>query len=154
MNLSSRVINKLISKKITISVVESCTGGLLSSKIVSVSGASNIYYLGLVTYSNDSKSLILNISPKIIIKYGAVSSHLAKLMLHNLYKKTKSHLCISTTGIAGPTGSTNNKPVGLVFIGIRYKNKYFIIKKKYKGTRKQIQNKTVRDIFKKIDVLI
>ena len=153
MNLFKKVIKKLISKGITISVAESCTGGLLSYKIASFPGVSKIYYLGLVVYANESKSSILNISSTLISKYGSVSNQLAKLILRNLYKKTKSQLCICTTGIAGPNGGTKNKPVGLVFIGIKYKNKEIIIKKKYTGTRKQIQNKTVQDIFKKIDTL-
>ena len=154
MKLFNKVVKKLINKDISTSVAESCTGGLLSSKITSVSGVSKIFYLGLVIYSNQSKSTILNIPSKFIFKYGAVSSQLISKALHNLHKKTKSKLCICTTGIAGPTGGSKNKPVGLVFIGIRYKNKNIIIKKNYKGTRKQIQNKTVEDIFKKIDTLI
>ena len=154
MNLFNKVINKLITRKITTSVAESCTGGLLSSKIVGFSGVSKIYYAGFVVYSNKSKSSILNISSKLISKYGAVSSQIAKQMLNKLYKKTKCQLCISTTGIAGPSGGTNNKPVGLIFIGIKYNNKYFIIKKKYRGTRNQIRKKTIKDIFKKIDTLI
>ena len=154
MILYNKVIKKLINRGITTSVAESCTGGLLSSKISSISGVSNIYFIGLVVYSNKSKSIILNIPSKIIFKYGAVSKEIAKQMLDNLHKITKSQLCICTTGIAGPTGGTQDKPIGLVFIGIRYRNKNIIIKKKYKGTRKQIQNKTVQDIFKKIDTLI
>ena len=154
MSLFKKVIKKLISKGITISVAESCTGGLLSYKIASVPGVSKVYYLGLVIYSNKSKSSILNISSKLITKYGSVSSQITKLILHNLHKKTKSQLCICTTGIAGPSGGTKNKPVGLVFIGIKYQNKDIIIKKKYNGIRNQIQKKTVQDIFKKIDTLI
>ena len=154
MNLYYKVIKKLINRDISTSVVESCTGGLLSSKITSFSGVSNIYFAGLVTYSNKSKSSILKVPFKLISKHGAVSRKIATNMLNNLYKKTKSQLCISTTGIAGPTGSTKNKPIGLVFIGIKYRNKNIIIKKIYKGNRKQIQNKTVRDIFKKLDTLI
>ena len=123
MNLFNKVVKKLINRGITTSVAESCTGGLLSSKITEVSGVSKIFYLGLILYSYQSKSSIINIPSKIIAKYGAVSSQLAKQMLHNLHKKTKSQLCICTTGIAGPTGGSKNKPVGLVFIGIRYKNK-------------------------------
>ena len=130
MNLFNKVIKKLIDRNTTISVAESCTGGLLCSKITSFSGASNIFYVGLVVYSNKSKSSILKIPSKYISKYGAVSSQLAKQMLYNLHNKTKSQLCICTTGIAGPTGGTKNKPVGLVFIGIRYQNKNIILKKK------------------------
>ena len=154
MNLFSKVVKKLIYNKISTSVAESCTGGLLSSKITSISGVSKIYYLGLVVYSNNSKLSILNISNKLINKYGVVSKQSAKQILQNLYKLTKSQLCICTTGIAGPNGGTVDKPVGLVFVGIKYKNKIIIIKKKYKGTRIQIQNKTVQDIFKTIDKLI
>ena len=154
MILYNKVIKKLINRGITTSVAESCTGGLLSSKISSISGVSNIYFIGLIVYSNKSKSVILNIPSKIIFKYGAVSKEIAKQMLDNLHKITKSQLCICTTGIAGPTGGTQDKPIGLVFIGIRYRNKNIIIKKNYKGTRKQIQNKTVNDIFKKINTLI
>jgi len=154
MQLFSKVVKKLINNNISTSVAESCTGGLLSSKITSISGVSKIYYLGLVVYSNNSKLSILNISNKLINKYGVVSKQSAKQILQNLYKLTKSQLCICTTGIAGPKGGTANKPVGLVYIGIKYKKKLIIIKKKYKGTRIQIQNKTVQDIFKTIDKLI
>ena len=154
MKLFSKVVKKLIYNNISTSVAESCTGGLLSSKITSISGVSKIYYLGLIIYSNNSKLSILNISNKLINKYGVVSKQSAKQILQNLYKLTKSQLCICTTGIAGPNGGTVDKPVGLIFIGIKYKKKIIIIKKKYKGTRIQIQNKTVQDIFKTIDKLI
>ena len=154
MDLFNKVVKKLINKGITTSVAESCKGGLLSYKISSISGVSNIYFGGFVVYSNKLKSSILKISSKLILKYGAVSKEIAEQMLAGLYNKNKSQLCICTTGIAGPTGGTKNKPVGLVFIGIRYNNKKIIIKKKYIGTRKQIQKKTVQDIFKKLDSLI
>ena len=143
----NKVINKLIKKNISISVSESCTGGLLSSKITSKSGVSKIFNMGLITYSNKAKSDLLNIIPSHIKKYGAVSPEIATHMVSKLQIQSKSKLCISTTGIAGPNGGTKKKPVGLIFIGIKYKNKIFVLEKRFKGTRIQIQEKTVKAIF-------
>ena len=149
-----KVIKKLLKRNITISIAESCTGGLLSSKFISEAGISKIFNMGLITYSNKAKSNLLKISQHQIKKYGAVSYQTATLMVKNLKILSKSKLCISTTGIAGPSGGTKTKPVGLIYFGIKYKNKIIIIEKKFKGTRTQIQQKTVRAIFFKLEKLI
>ncbi len=133
MSLFNPIIAKLIKKKISISVAESCTGGLLSSIITKVPGASEIFNMGLVTYSNKSKNKILRINNNYLDKYGAVSNQIANEMLKNLYNLSKSDLCIITTGIAGPGGGTKFKPVGLVFIGIKFNKEIFILKKKIQG---------------------
>ena len=154
MPLFNKILDKLIKKKITTSIVESCTGGLISSIFTSKSGISKIYNLGLVTYSNESKISILGISSSFLERHGAVSNEVAKAMCNKLKKLTKSNLCISTTGIAGPYGSTKSKPVGLVYIGILYNKKITIYKKIYKGTRIQIQKQTAKTIFNLIEDLI
>ena len=154
MKLSNKIINKLIKKNISLSVIESCTGGLLTDTIIKNKGVSKIFKVGLITYSNESKSIYLNISKNIIQKYGAVSNNIADLMVSKLQKKEKSELTISTTGIAGPEGGTKNKPVGLVYIGIIYKKNKKIYKKNFKGSRRQIQKKVVEYIFAKINNLI
>tara|TARA_B100000029_G_scaffold466211_1_gene501522 strand:- start:620 stop:1084 length:465 start_codon:yes stop_codon:yes gene_type:complete len=154
MHLFNKVIRKLLKKRISVSTAESCTGGLLSSCFTSFSGISKIYSFGLITYSNKSKSKLLEIPNNYIKKYGAVSNEVAKKMIMNLHKISKSNLCISTTGIAGPGGGTKFKPVGLVFIGIKFNKKIIILKKNFKGSRKAIQNKTVKCIFKEINKLI
>tara|TARA_B100000029_G_C17547686_1_gene949024 strand:- start:914 stop:1387 length:474 start_codon:yes stop_codon:yes gene_type:complete len=142
--LSKKVIKKLIKKKIKISVAESCTGGMISGAITSVSGSSKVFNLGLVTYSNESKINILNISKKIIKKYGAVSEQVCKYMTVSVSKIGKSNMSIATTGIAGPGGSTKNKPIGLVYIGIKKANKISINKCLFKNKgRSYIQKKTV-----------
>ena len=144
MHSFKKVIKILIKKNITISVAESCTGGLLSSKITSESGISKIFNMGLITYSNKAKSNLLNIYPNFIKKYGAVSHKIALIMVNNLQKLSKSKLCISTTGIAGPTGGTKAKPVGLVFIGIKKGNKTLVKKNLFKNKkRSSIQRVTV-----------
>jgi len=127
--LSRKVVNKLIKKKLTISTVESCTGGMLSSTITSVPGSSKVFKLGLITYSNKSKFKILKILKNTVRKYGAVSEQVCLEMVINLNKIYKTSISISITGIAGPGGGTIKKPVGLVYIGIKKKNK--IIVKKY-----------------------
>tara|TARA_Y100001970_G_scaffold285175_1_gene404187 strand:- start:3158 stop:3622 length:465 start_codon:yes stop_codon:yes gene_type:complete len=149
-----KIINKLIKQNISISVAESCTGGLLSSSFTSQSGVSKIFNMGLITYSNKAKIDLLKISPTFLKKYGAVSEETAGKMSINLYKKTKSRMVISTTGIAGPLGGSVKKPVGLVFISIKYKKNMQIIKKKFKGSRIQIQKKTIITIFNEINKLI
>ena len=154
MNLYKNTIKKLLKNNDTVSIAESCTGGNISAKFTSVSGISKIFKMGLITYSNESKSKILNINDKLIHKYGAVSFEIAEKMAINLKKISKSKLCISTTGIAGPKGGTKKKPVGLVFIGIIYKNKVKIIEKQFKGSRKKIQNSTVKTVFQEIKKLI
>tara|TARA_Y100000590_G_scaffold29838_1_gene33218 strand:- start:310 stop:774 length:465 start_codon:yes stop_codon:yes gene_type:complete len=154
MSLSHKTINNLIKKNITVSTVESCTGGLLSYSFIKNKGVSKIFQSGLVCYSNSSKIKILNINKNNIAKNGAVSQEIAKEMLNKLYNITKSDLIISTTGIAGPTGNSKYKPVGLVYIGVKYKKKLFIYKKNFNGTRIQIQKKTINYIFKKISDLI
>ena len=148
------IINILIKKNISISTAESCTGGLLSYTFIKHKNISKIFDRGLICYSNISKNKLLKININTIKKYGAVSSVIAKKMSENLYKISGSDLSISTTGIAGPSGKSKNKPVGLVYICIKFKNRFLIYKKKFKGTRIQIQKKTVNFIFKEIKKLI
>ena len=148
------IIKELLKRNITISVAESCTGGLLSSKFTSVAGISKIFNMGLITYSNKAKSNLLKISQNHLKKYGAVSHQTAALMVKNLHHLTKSKLCISTTGIAGPSGSSRNKPLGLVYIGITFNKKTFVFKKKFNGNRKKIQKETILFCLKEINNLI
>ena len=146
---------KLIKKKITLSVAESCTGGLLSSKFTRLSGSSKYFQMGLVTYSNNAKIKILKVKKKIIDKYGSVSPECCGSMVQGLTKISKSKINISITGIAGPNGGTKDKPVGLVYIGLTKRNKTIVsknfFKKKY---RKSIQNKTVEKCIKLIQDII
>ena len=142
--LSRNIIKKLSKKKLKISFAESCTGGLLSSAITSVSGSSKVFNLGLVTYSNQSKIKVLKVSKKIIRKYGTASEQVCKAMAKNVSKIGKTNMSVSVTGIAGPNGGTRKKPVGLIYVGIKKGNK--ISNKKYlfknKG-RSYIQKATV-----------
>ena len=128
MDKLKKIVNLLKRKKLKITVAESCTGGLLSSSITSVSGSSKIFNLGLVTYSNQSKNSILKIPKKIIRKYGAVSYETCLSMVQNLGKIGKTGISVSITGIAGPKGGTKKKPVGLVYIGIKRGNKTLVKK--------------------------
>ena len=121
--LGKKIVNRLNKKKLTISTVESCTGGLLSSVITSFAGSSKVFKLSLITYSNQSKIKVLKVLKKIIRKYGAVSEQVCLTMVINLNKITKTDISISITGIAGPSGGTKKKPVGLVYIGIKKRNK-------------------------------
>ena len=142
------LVKKLNKKKLKISFAESCTGGMLASKITSISGASKVFGLGLVTYSNQAKISILKVNKSIIQKYGAVSSQCCEAMVKNLAKISKAQINVSVTGIAGPNGGTKTKPVGLVYIGVKNKNKILIIKNIFKQkSRKAIQNATVKRTF-------
>ena len=138
------LIKILAKKKLKISVVESCTGGLLASKITSTSGASKVFNLGFVTYSNQAKIEILKVNKNIIRKYGAVSHECCSMMVNNLSKISKANINVSITGIAGPKGGTKYKPVGLVFIGIKKGNKISVNKCLFKSKkRSSIQKATV-----------
>jgi len=121
--LGKKIVNRLIKKKLTISTAESCTGGLLSSTIISVAGSSKVFKLGLVTYSNPSKIKVLKVFKNIIRKYGTVSEQVCLAMVMNLNKISKTSISISITGIAGPSGGTKIKPVGLVYVGIKKGNR-------------------------------
>ena len=139
------LIKILTKKKLKISFVESCTGGLLASTITSISGASKVFNLGLITYSNKAKIKILKINENIIKKYGAVSSECCYSMVKNLSKISKANINVSITGIAGPKGGTKQKPVGLVYIGIKKGNKITINKCFFKSKkRSSIQKATVK----------
>ena len=153
--LSDKIIKKLQTKKLKISIVESCTGGMISSNLISVSGSSKVFNLGLITYSNKSKIKLLKVPKKIINKFGAVSHQCCEAMVKNLFKISASHICLSTTGIAGPGGGSRKKPVGTVFIGIKVNNKIFVYKYLFKNKgRLFIQKKTVNKAFRLVLSLI
>ena len=142
--LVQKTVKLLTYKKLKVSFAESCTGGLLSSTITSISGSSKIFTLGLVTYSNQAKINILKIPKKIIIKHGAVSYEACLSMVKNLNKISKTNISVSITGVAGPKGGTNLKPVGLVYIGIKKGNKTLVKKYLFKNKkRNSIQRATV-----------
>ena len=150
-SLNKYVVNKLIKKKLKISFAESCTGGLLSSSLTSVSGSSKIFLLGFITYSNQSKINILKIPKKIINKYGAVSEQVCFLMAKNTCKIAKANMSLAITGIAGPNGGTKKKPVGLVYIGIKKGNKIEVKKYLFNNNgRAYIQKAAVKKSLKLI----
>ena len=145
MNISKKIILLLKKKKMKLAIAESCTGGMLSSAITSVSGSSKVFTMRLVTYSNKAKTSMLKIPQKVISKYGAVSAQCCLAMVNNLSKISKSKVCVSITGIAGPKGGSKQKPVGLVYIGIKIGNKVAINKYNFKNKgRIFIQKQSVK----------
>ena len=146
-----KLVKILTKKKLKIAFAESCTGGMLASEMTSISGASKVFGLGLVTYSNLAKISILKVNKKIIQKYGAVSPQCCEAMVKNLEKISKAQINVSVTGIAGPSGGTKVKPVGLVYIGVKKSNKLLITKNIFKQkSRKTIQKATIK---KTLDIL-
>ena len=151
MTNSKKLINLLKKKKLKISFAESCTGGLMSSIITSNAGSSKVFNLGLVTYSNKAKQKILKVPSKILKKYGAVSVQCCLSMVNKLSKISNSQINISITGIAGPKGGTKEKPVGLVFIGTKFKRKTLVNKYLFKNkSRKNFQRITVNTVIKTV----
>ena len=143
--LSLKVVKLLSKKRLKISFAESCTGGLLASSITSISGSSKIFTLGLITYSNQAKINILKVPKKTIRKYGAVSYETCLSMVKNLNKISKTNISVSITGVAGPSGGTKQKPVGLVYVGIKKGNKTLVNKYLFKiKKRSLIQNESVK----------
>ena len=146
--LIQKVIKLLSKKKLKISIAESCTGGLISSSITSISGSSKIFTLGLVTYSNQAKIGILKVPKKVIMKHGAVSYETCLSMVKNLSKLSKTNISVSVTGVAGPKGGTKHKPVGLVYIGIKKGNKTLVKKCLFKSKkRNSIQRSAVNKVL-------
>ena len=136
--LSQKVVKILKKKKLKVSFAESCTGGLLSTAITSISGSSKVFTMGLVTYSNQSKINLLKIQKNIIKKHGAVSYETCLTMVKNLNKISKTNISVSITGIAGPKGGAKKKPVGLVFIGIKKGNKTLVKKHLFKNKKRTL----------------
>ena len=145
MNLNKKLISIIKRKKMKLAIAESCTGGMLSSSITSVSGSSKVFTMGLVTYSNQAKTGILKVNQKIIKEYGAVSIQCCLAMVNNLSKISKSNICVSITGIAGPKGGSKQKTVGLVNIGVKVGRKVVVNKCNFKNKgRIFIQKQTVK----------
>ena len=143
--MNKKIISQLLKKKFKLSIAESCTGGLVASTITSVSGASKVFNLGLVTYSNQAKVNILKVNKNIIKKYGAVSHECCSAMVKNLSRISKANINVSITGIAGPKGGTKQKPVGLVYIGVKKGNKIQVNKYFFKSKKRSlIQKATVK----------
>ena len=154
--MSIQLLHKrLIKKKLTISVAESCTGGLLAHNLTKLANSSKYFQMGLITYSNQAKIRILKINKNIIHRYGAVSHECCRAMVQNLSKISKSKINVSITGIAGPRGGSREKPVGLVYVGIK-KGKTLLVKEnKFKSkNRNSIQKSTVSTVIKIISKII
>ena len=139
--LSQKVVKLLSKQRLKISLAESCTGGLLSSSITSISGSSKVFTLGMITYSNQAKINILKVPKRIIMKHGAVSYETCLSMVKNLNKISKTNISVSITGVAGPKGGTKQKPIGLVYIGIKKANKILIKKFLFKVKKRNIIQK-------------
>ena len=155
MTLNNKIVLLLKRKKLKIAFAESCTGGMLSSAITSVSGSSKVFTMGLVTYSNQAKKKVLKVPQKIMNKYGAVSVQCCLAMVNNLSKISNSKVCVSITGIAGPKGGSEQKPVGLVYIGIRVGKKVIVNKCNFKDKgRIFIQKQTVKKTLNLLAQLI
>ena len=133
MDLKKKIVSLLKRKKLKLAIAESCTGGMFSSAITSVSGSSKVFTLGLVVYSNQSKTKVLNVPKNIIRKYGSVSAPVCLAMVKNLSKISKTNISVSITGIAGPSGGTKIKPVGLVYVGIKKSNRVEVKKYLFKN---------------------
>ena len=140
---------------LTISTAESCTGGMIASAITNVSGASAFFGTGVVTYSNEAKMKLIGVNKETLDKYGAVSEQTATEMAEGVLKLGESDVSVAVTGIAGPTGGTTEKPVGLVYIGVSGKNGTYVYKNIFNGNRDEVRKQTVSTAFEVVyDYLI
>jgi nicotinamide-nucleotide amidase len=146
-SLSDAVCRMLLERKISIATAESCSGGLIASQLTRYPGISEVFGMGLVSYSNQAKMKLLNVSAETLDKYGAVSEETAREMCMGLKVSSGADCCIAVTGIAGPDGGTEDKPVGLVYIGVFYKNKLEVTRWHFKGERQVVQDKTAIKAF-------
>ena len=137
--IEEKIVQYLKEKQWKISLAESCTGGLIADHFVRLAGVSEVFYEGIVSYDNEAKKKRLGVQKQTLDNDGAVSENTAREMLLGL----STEVAISTTGIAGPGGGSNEKPVGLVYIGIRVLDKTYVIKKIFHGNRQQIRQRTV-----------
>ena len=143
MTLEEKAVGLLKEKGYTVSTAESCTGGLLAGRIINVSGASDCINVGFVTYANEAKTKYLGVSEEILRDHGAVSSECARQMALGVTKQMDADVGLATTGIAGPGGGTDDKPVGLVYIGCSVRGDVTVSEHHFNGTREEIRNRTV-----------
>ena len=153
-NLIQRLARQCLNRDISLVTAESCTGGLLSSLLTQEAGSSKWFDRGFVTYSNNSKIDSLGVQGETLENFGAVSQEVANEMSKGALKNSEANISVSITGIAGPEGGSFNKPVGLIYVGLKFHGKIKIIKKKFKGSRLQIQKECVNFIFNYLDILI
>lgn len=146
--LAERLIEEAASRNMTISLAESCTGGMIAGSVTDVPGASKVFLGSAVTYSNEAKIDILGVDPGIINDHGAVSSQCAEKMAEGARKIFKSEIALSVTGIAGPDGGSKEKPVGTVWFGISYNEATYTFKKQFSGERALIRNSAVETALK------
>lgn len=139
-HLAEQIVEKASLAGKTISTAESCTGGMIASAITSISGSSKIFGYGFVTYSNEAKLTLLGVPDDIVKANGAVSEEVALSMSYGALMKSGADLALSVTGIAGPTGGTASKPVGMVYISISTNNHSFVNKFLFEGSRDEIRN--------------
>ncbi len=140
--MKSRMIELLKKNNMTISTAESCTGGLIAKSITDISGASDVFGYGFVTYANEAKQNILGVWKDALLEYGAVSEPVAVLMSRGARRVSGSDIAISVTGIAGPGGGSEEKPVGLVYISLATPGGTICRKFNFSGTRDEIRSKT------------
>lgn len=147
-NIENIVMEALCQNNLTIATAESCTGGMVSARLINYAGASGAFINGMCTYTNESKSRLLDINPDIINKHGAVSTETAEAMCLGVAKVSNADIGLSTTGVAGPGGGTEEKPVGLVYIGVAFKGEVYIKKLMLNGNRNEIRKQATYDVIK------
>jgi len=154
--MKKRLLNSLREKGLKIATAESCTGGLLAKRITDISGASDVFECGVICYSNEVKNKVLGVPTEILEKYGAVSEQVAKALAKGVCDFAHSDIGIGITGIAGPTGATENKPVGLIYFSVysAKSDSFYNAELKLDGTRKQNRSKTVDLVFEAVEKLI
>lgn len=144
------VLKHLIDKKITVATAESCTAGMIAARIGDMSGVSEIFSEGYVTYSNEAKEKNLGVPHELLKRYGAVSEEVARAMAEGVCNRTGAILGLSATGIAGPGGGTEEKPVGLVYMGVCFNGETTVVRKVFSGDRKSVRTQTVEEIFNQV----
>ncbi len=151
---SEQIIKELIDKNISITTAESCTGGRVASEITKYAGVSSIYPGSVVSYSNEIKQKVLNVHKSTLKNFGAVSRECVKEMLDGVMELMGADISVAISGIAGPTGGTKEKPVGLVYIGVKYKDKLFIEKNIFDGDRNEVQERAKNRAFEMVEKII
>lgn len=154
MQIEEQVVEKLKKLHYTVTTAESCTGGLLAGTILNVSGASTVYNEGYITYSNEAKKRILGVSSETLYRHGAVSEETAREMAIGVAKVAKADIGLSTTGIAGPTGGTKDKPVGLIYVACSILGKVSVKKLQLNGTREENRNEAVRKTLEMLNEIL